>query len=215
MTKSQDQYNPETKYSRQPTTLRHPRVRRTNPVVWFAAVLCLIFSVILIVFGIATLIIFLTVKPRNPIFDIPNASLKVVYFDSPQYLNGDFVLLANFTNPNRKIDVRFESGDIELFFADRVISSQAIQPFTQRRRQTRLQPIHFISSLVFLPEDLGIKLQRQVQSNRVNCNVRATFKVRAIVGFIHLSFRIHSTCQIEMTGPPTGVLITRICITKR
>ncbi|KAK4278248.1 hypothetical protein QN277_016117 [Acacia crassicarpa] len=204
-----------TQYSRLSTTLRQPRVRRTNPAVWFAAVLCFIFSVVLIFFGIATLIIFLTIKPRNPTFDIPNASLNVVYFDSPEYLNGDFVLLVNFSNPNRKIHVKFQSGNIQLFFSDRVISSQAIQPFTQRGRETRLQSIHFISSLVFLPQDLGIKLQRQVQSNKVNCIVRATFRVSAIVGFIHMSFWIHSTCQIEMTGPPGGVEVTRTCITKR
>lgn len=198
-----------------PTTLRQPRVRRTNPIVWFAAVLCLIFSLLLIFFGIATLIIFLTIKPRNPTFDIPNASLGVVYFDSPEYFNGDFTLLANFSNPNRKMDVRFESGDIELFFSERLISSQAIQPFNQRRRQTRLQSIHLISSLVFLPQDVGVKLQRQVQSNKVSYNVRGTFRVKVTVGFIHMSFWIHSMCQIEMTGPPTGVLVSRMCITKR
>lgn len=85
----------------------------------------------------------------------------------------------------------------------------------QRGRQTRLQAIHFMSSLVFLPQDLGIKLQRQVQSNKVNYIVRGTFRVSAIVGFIHMSFWIHSTCQVEITGPPTGVEVTRTCITQR
>lgn len=196
-------------------TLRQPRHQRTNPIIWCTAVLCLVFSLVLIFFGVATLIFFLAIKPRNPIFDIPNASLNVVYFDSPEHFNGYFTLLANLSNPNRKIDVRFESLDIELFFSDRVISSQSMKPFTQKARETRLQSVNFLSSLVFLPQDVGVKLQKQVQSNRVEYNVRGTFKVRFNIGLIHLSYWLHSRCQMEMTGPPTGVLVSRQCITKR
>ncbi|XP_014517278.1 uncharacterized protein At1g08160 [Vigna radiata var. radiata] len=198
-----------------PPPLRQPPFQRTNPIIWFAAVLCLIFSLVLIFFGVATLIIFLGIKPRNPTFDIPNANLNSVYFDSPEYFNGDFTLLANITNPNRKIDVRFESLDVELFFSDSIISTQSIQPFTQRRRESRLESLHFISSLVFLPKDLGVNLKGQVQSNMVKYNVRGTFKVRVTMGLFHLSYWLHSRCQIEMTAPPTGVLVARKCITKR
>ncbi|XP_027337456.1 uncharacterized protein At1g08160 [Abrus precatorius] len=207
--------NVTTKSIRPPPTLRQPQFQRTNPITWFAAVLCLIFSLLLIFFGVATLIIFLGIKPRNPTFDIPNANLNAVYFDSPEYFNGDFTLLANITNPNRKIDVRFESLDVELFFSNRIISTQSIQPFSQRRRESRLESLQFISSLVFLPKDLGVNLKKQVQGNRVCYNVRGTFKVRVTLGFFHMSYWLHSRCQIEMTGPPTGVLVARKCITKR
>ncbi|KAK7320308.1 hypothetical protein VNO77_29662 [Canavalia gladiata] len=195
--------------------LGQPHLQRTKPIIWCAAVLCLIFSLVLIFFGIATLILYLAMKPRNPTFDIPNASLNVVYFDSPQYLNGEFTLLANFSNPNRRFHVRFESLKVELFFSDRLISTQSIKPFTQRPKETRLQPVNFISSLVFLPQDVGVKLQRQVQNNRVNYNARGTFKVRVNMGLIHLSYWLHSICQIEMTSPPTGILVARQCITNR
>ncbi|MED6211036.1 hypothetical protein PIB30_069729 [Stylosanthes scabra] len=182
-----------TKLIRPPTTpLRQPQPKRTNPIIWFIAVLCLIFSLVLIFFGIATLIIFLSIKPRTPIFDIPNANLNLVYFDSPNYIN-----------------------DVELFFSERLISAQSIGPFTQRRRESKLQSVSFISSLVFLPQDIGVKLQKQVQSNRVIYNVKGTFRVKITIGLIHVSYWLHSRCQIEMTGPPTGVLVARNCITKR
>ncbi|KAJ7963558.1 Late embryogenesis abundant protein [Quillaja saponaria] len=204
-----------TKKISQPPILQ-PHPRRTNPIIWCAAVLCLMFSLILIFFGIATLIIFLAIKPRNPIVDIPNASLNTIYFDSPEYFNGDFALLANFSNPNRKIDLRFEYLSIDLFFSNKLISSlRAVQPFTQRRGEIRLESVHFISSLVFLPQDLAVKLQKQVQSNRVNYYLRGTFRVRANLGLFHMSYWLHSRCQLVMTGPPAGVLVARRCITKR
>ncbi|KAA8523519.1 hypothetical protein F0562_009942 [Nyssa sinensis] len=83
--------------AREQPILRQPR--RTNLLVWCAAILCLIFSLLLIFFGIATLIIFLAIKPRNPVFDTAAAALNVIYFDSPEYFNGDFTFLANFLQP--------------------------------------------------------------------------------------------------------------------
>lgn len=206
---------PTTTKLRRPPNLRQLRFQRTNPIIWFGAILCLIFSLVLIFFGVTTLIIFLAIKPKNPTFDIPNANLNLVYFDSPQYFNGDFTLLANFTNPNTQIDVSFESLDVELFFSDAIISAQSIQPFTERKKESRLQSLNFISSLVFLPKDLGVKLQRQVESNQIVYNVRGTFKVRVNLGLFHLSYLLHSRCQMVLTSPPSGVLVARKCITKR
>ncbi|XP_023877188.2 uncharacterized protein At1g08160 [Quercus suber] len=161
------------------------------------------------------MITFLVIKPRYPLFDIPNANLNAIYFDSPEYFNGDFTFLANFSNPNRKIDVRFEYLSVELFFSDRLIATQAIEPFTQRRGKKRLETVHFISSLVFLPQNLAVELQKQVQSNKVSYNVRGTYKVKAKLGLIRISYWLHSRCQLQMTGPPTGVLVARSCRTTR
>lgn len=197
------------------TILRQTQLRKTNPLIWCGAIFCLIFSLLLIFFGIATLIIFLVVRPKIPLFDIPNANLNTIYFDSPEYFNGDFVFLANFSNPNRKIDLRFEYLDLELYFSDRLISTQALQPFTQRPGETRLESIHLVSSLVYLPQNHALELRTQVQSNKVNYNMRGTFKVRATLGMIHFSYWLHSRCQLQMTGPPTGILIARSCRTKR
>ncbi|KAM2613844.1 hypothetical protein TB2_028535 [Malus domestica] len=195
------------------TRLRQPQ--RTNPLIWCCAIACLIFSLILIFFGIATLILFLVVKPKTPSFDIPNASLNTIYFDSPEYFNGDFTFLANFSNPNRKIDIRFEYLDMELYFSDRLIATQSLAPFTQRPGEGRLGSVRLISSLVYLPVNHAVALRTQVQNNRVTYNMRGTFKVRASLGMIHFSYWLHSRCQLQMTGPPTGVLVARSCKSKR
>ncbi|GAV59634.1 LEA_2 domain-containing protein [Cephalotus follicularis] len=198
-----------------PQTFRQPQPRRTNPLIWCCAILCLVFSLILIFFGIATLIIFLGIKPRNPVFDTPNASLNVIYFDSPEYFNGDFTFLANFSNPNKKIYVKFEYLYIELFFCDKMIATQALQPFTQKRGESRLESIHMISSLVYLPQNHAVELRKQVLSNMITYNIRGSFKVRATIGLIHYSYWLHTRCQLQMTGPPTGVLVAHSCRTHK
>ncbi|KNA03847.1 hypothetical protein SOVF_205210 [Spinacia oleracea] len=189
--------------------------RRTHPLVWCSAVLCLVFCLLVIFLGITTLIIFLVVKPKYPSFDVPNASLNVIYFDSPENFNGDFTLLANFTNPNRKITIKFDYLNVQLYFIDRLIATRALAPFSQRPGQARLEIIHLISSLVYLPPNPAVELQRQVQSNRVSYNIRGTFRVRAKVGIARFSYWLYARCQLQMTSPPSGILVARNCITKK
>ncbi|XP_052178659.1 NDR1/HIN1-like protein 6 [Diospyros lotus] len=193
--------------------LRRPR--RTNPMIWCGAIVCLIFSFLLILFGIATLVIFVGIKPRTPVFDAPMASLTVIYLGSPGYFNGDFTFVGNFSNPNKKIDVRFEYAEIELYFSNSLIATQALGPFTERAGETRSVSVHMISSLVYLAPTLARELQKQVERNRIVYTIRGTFRVRASLGMIHFSYWLHGRCQLEMTSPPTGVLITRSCRTKR
>ncbi|XP_030548956.1 uncharacterized protein LOC115754138 [Rhodamnia argentea] len=215
LTRKQDRFDLGTEKLRSGLILQQTRPRRTNLLVWCSAILCLLFSLILIFLGIATLIIFVAIKPRYPLFDISAANLNSIYFDSPDYFNGDLILLVNFSNPNKKLDVRFEYLDVGLYFSDRFIATQALQPFTLRKGEKRLESIHMISSLVYMPPNLGVQLQNQLQSNKVSYYVRGTFKVRATLGLVHFSYWLHGRCQLEMTSPPTGVLLGRICKAKR
>lgn len=210
-----EKQNPDSKLPRQPSLLRHPRPRRTNLLIWCGVTFCFIFSLLLIFFGIATLIVFLVVRPKIPVFDTTGASLSTIYFDAPEYFNGDFTILANFSNPNHKMGVRFEYLETELYFYNKLIATQVIKPFSQQPRETRLATIRMISSLVYLPQNFAGELRKQVQSNKVTYNIRATFKVKATLGVIHITYWLHSRCQIEMTGPPTGILVGHNCRTKR
>lgn len=191
------------------------KARRTNPLIWFAAILCLLFSLLLIFFGIATLIIFVHIKPRSPVFDTPAASLSVIYFDSPEFMNGDLTFLANFSNPNKKLNVRFEYLYVELYFSESLIATRALQQFSQKPGEVRLVSVHLLSSLVYLPPNLALDLQKQDQRNRVIYHIKGTFRVKVKMGLVHYSYWLHGRCQIEMTSPPNGVLITHSCRTKR
>lgn len=191
------------------------RTSRTNPWIWCGAALCFIFSILLIVFGIATLILFLAVRPRTPVFDIANAKLNTVLFESPVYFNGDVLLLVNFTNPNKKLNLRFENLHVELWFADKSIARQSILPFSQRNGKTRLEPIRLISNLVFLPVNHAVELRRQVIANKIDYEIKSTFKVKAVLGIIHYSYSLHGSCHLQFTSPPAGNLAYRNCTTTR
>ncbi|KAL5704246.1 hypothetical protein ACHQM5_022698 [Ranunculus cassubicifolius] len=175
-----------------------PQRQRTNPAVWLCGFCCMIVSVLIILSGIATLIVFLVIKPRYPLFQVTSASLNSVYLDSGEYLNGDFSFMANFSNPNRKMDVRFEYMEVELYFSDILIGTQTLQPsFALNRNNLR-------------------QLQLNVHMISIRFYIRGRFRVRDILnGNVHFSYWLHGTCQLVMTAPPTGVLFGRSCTTKR
>ncbi|KAI3686154.1 hypothetical protein L1987_79827 [Smallanthus sonchifolius] len=189
--------------------------RRTNPAIWCSAIICLIFSILFIFIVVAILIIFLVVKPKTPVLDTSHATLNVIYFDSPGYFNGDFTFIANFSNPNKKLNVRFEHAVMQLYFEDGLIATQSIQPFSQRRKETGVVVIRFVSSLVSMSSNHARELQKQVMSNKVFYSVRGTFKVRASLGAIHFSYWLHGQCELQMSSPPSGSLMARTCKTKR
>lgn len=154
--------------------LRQPRSSRTSLWIWCVAGFCFVFSLLLIFFAIATLIVFLAIRPRIPVFDIPNANLHTIYFDTPEFFNGDLSMLVNFTNPNKKIEVKFEKLRIELFFFNRLIAAQVVQPFLQKKHETRLEPIRLISSLVGLPSKSKLILEWFI--TLISCTGGANFR---------------------------------------
>ncbi|KAJ4747544.1 hypothetical protein LUZ62_081949 [Rhynchospora pubera] len=188
---------------------------RTDPLVWCYGILCFVFSLLLILAGITTLIIFLAIKPRNPLFYTANASLNSIYLDSPAYFNGDFTFLANFSNPNQKIYIVYQYISLELYLNDKLISAHALPPFAQKSRESTIQAVRMVSSQVLLPSDVAVRLQDQVRRNRVLYEIRGTFKVRASLGFMHFTYWVYGRCEIEMGAPPSGVLLARSCRTKQ
>ncbi|WVZ92360.1 hypothetical protein U9M48_038433 [Paspalum notatum var. saurae] len=188
---------------------------RTSPAMWCAAIVCFAFSILLIVAGVVILIVFLSLRPRAPSFDAANAVLNSIYMDSPApYFNDDMTLVANISNPNQKIDVVFRSGTIELFFQDRPMVAQALPPFALRRGQFQVVNMHMVSSRVLLPPEVAVKMVDQVRSNRVQYTVQTAFKVEARFSLGHYTYWMYTVCELELTSPPSGVLVARRCTAK-
>ncbi|KAF6989851.1 hypothetical protein CFC21_007138 [Triticum aestivum] len=196
-----------------PKIILQPR-HRTSPAMWCAAIVCFAFSVLLILAGLVILVVFLTVKPRTPSFDVAHAALNSVYIGSPPpYFNGDMTLTANISNPNRKIGVVIQSGAVELFFRGRLVSAQALPSFAQRRGQFTVLSVHMLSSQVVLPPEVAVELLNQMKSNKILFTIRGTFKVRERFWSWHYTYRMTAICDLELTAPPSGFLVDRRCTT--
>ncbi|KAG8362827.1 hypothetical protein BUALT_BualtUnG0033800 [Buddleja alternifolia] len=196
--------------------LRAPPSRRTRPLAWLVAAFCALFWIIIIVGGLIILIVYLVFRPRNPRFDISTATLNAAYLDMGYLLNADVTVLANFTNPNTKVNVDFSYAILDLYYERNPIATRYIYPFTVRRRQTRFADVHLVASQVRLSREQSMGLQRQMDNGRVQFEIRGLFKARSrLGGFLRYTYWLNVHCEIVVTGPPTGVLIGKKCVTKR
>ncbi|KAI0510316.1 hypothetical protein KFK09_010917 [Dendrobium nobile] len=209
--------------------LKPPPLKRTSPLAWFAAICCAFLWTIIILGGLAVLIIYLLFRPRNPHLDIPQATLNAAYLDididsNTTLLNADLTLLANFSNPNHKVDVVFTLLDLDLYFGATLVAAAALNPFAERRGESALRSVHMVASQVALPEKEAEEWRRQEEEgaagsgggNGLMMEVRGTMRTRSeLGGLLRFSYWLHCRCGIVMGAPPGGALKNVSCRTKR
>ncbi|XP_022776194.1 NDR1/HIN1-like protein 6, partial [Durio zibethinus] len=192
-----------------------PRDRRTKAHTWFAAAFCIIFWLLVIIGGLVVLIVYLVFRPRSPRFDVNSVTLKAAYLDMGYLLNADISMLANFTNPNKKVSVDFSSMYLDLYFENTLIATQSIEPFSAARGQSMFANIHMVTSQVRLSVKDTLLLQRQIENNRVMFTLKGLFRARSnLGGFLKYSYWLHGLCSVMVSSPPTGVLRDKRCRTK-
>ncbi|XP_027099338.1 NDR1/HIN1-like protein 13 [Coffea eugenioides] len=199
-----------------PSPLPVNTTRKARPVAWIIAAFCTLFWIIVIVAGLAVLIIYLVYRPRLPKFDISTATLNAAYLDTGYLLEADLTILANFTNPNKKMNVDFSYVIMDLYYESNLIARRYVEPFTAHRGQSIFEDIHMVTSQVRLPIAPSQGLTRQMNSGGVKFDVKGLFRARSnLGGALRYSYWLYTHCIITLTGPPSGVLISKKCTTKR
>ncbi|XP_057748026.1 proline-rich receptor-like protein kinase PERK9 [Arachis stenosperma] len=193
-----------------------PPPKKSNPLTWCGAVLCVIFWLIIIIGGLIVLIVYLVFRPQSPHFDISGVTLNAAYLDFGYMLNADITILANFTNPNKKVHVDFSTVSIYLYYGNTLIATQYVEPFSAARAQSRFAYIHMVTSQVKLPLGESQRIVKQMESNGVLLSVRGVFRARSKLGSIlRYSYNLYGLCNLMVTRPPDGVLLKKKCRTKR
>lgn len=133
-------------------------------------------------------------------------------------LNADLTILANFTNPNRKVDVTFHYVVVDVYFKGALIATQGVDQFSERARESTLRSMHMVTSEVALSRDQAGEWRKEVGgSDGVKMEVKGRFLTTSdFVGtFLRYTYVLHGRCKIAVGGPPGGVLLSSNCTTKR
>ncbi|MQL70294.1 hypothetical protein Taro_002588 [Colocasia esculenta] len=198
------------------THLQGPRPQKTPFLVRATAAVCAILWLSVIVSGVAVLVVYLVFRPRSPRLEISSATLNGAYLDMGTLLNADLTILANFTNPNHKVDVSFSYLTVDLYYATTLIATRAIEPFAAASGETVIRTVHMVSSEVALATGAAQGLRKQVENELVEFRMEGTFRTRLDLGsFLHFSYWLYSTCTVVVSSPPSGVLLSSKCRTKR
>nr|CAD1839158.1 unnamed protein product [Ananas comosus var. bracteatus] len=184
-------------------------------IMYCVAAFCIILSLAVILGGAAVLAIFLAYRPRGPRLDIPTATLNAAYLDSPgPSLNADLTFLANLSNPNRRIDLKFSYLQIDLYFQSTLIATQAVRPFAERRGESVLRNVDMLSSEVALPPDAANAWQNGTApgGDGVSLRLMGKFRTRMVIGgWLRYTYWARVHCDLMVGPPPAGALLGRQC----
>ncbi|KAE9602862.1 hypothetical protein Lal_00049767 [Lupinus albus] len=203
-------------HGRRPLGIGVDSSQKSKACTWCGIVFCLIFWFVLIIVGLIVLIVYLVFRPQSPHFDVSSVTLNAAYLDLGYVLNADVTLLANFTNPNKRVHVDFSSVIIYLYYGSALIATQYVEPFSAARNQSRFAAIHMVSSQVQLPLGESQRMAKQMESNGVLLEVSGVFRAQSKLGkILRYSYNLYGHCNIMVTRPPVGVLLKKKCRTKR
>ncbi|KAM0946978.1 hypothetical protein DsansV1_C08g0081241 [Dioscorea sansibarensis] len=195
-----------------------PKRSRTRPLTWLFGIFCTLLSSAIIVAGLTVLIIYLIFRPRSPHLFISSATLNAGHIDTDMgiFLNADLTILANFSNPNHKVNIFFSYIELDLYFNDTLIATQSIPGFSERAGETVLRSVHMVTSEVVMREVDALRWWKQVNENKIALEVRGRFRTRSDFGsLLHFTYWLYSHCSIALSDPPGGVLLSCSCRTKR
>ncbi|KAE9454153.1 hypothetical protein C3L33_13943, partial [Rhododendron williamsianum] len=196
--------------------VRMPHQRKTPPYTWLIGVVCALFWIAVVLGGLVVLVVYLLFRPRGPKFDISATSLNAAYLDMGYLLNADMTILANFTNPSKKATVDFHYIYVNLYFENTLVSTTYVEPFKAMKAESAFRNVHLVSSQVGLPLRERQKMTQQIEGNRIRFEVKASLRTRSNLGSLfRYSYWLFGHCLIEVTGPPSGVLVGKKCMTKR
>lgn len=166
--------------------------------------------------GLILLIVYLAYRPRYPKFDITGASLNAAYLDLGYLYNGDLTLLANFTNPNKKVSVEFRYMVINLYFEGTLIGARYVEPLSVTPKGRQLRDVHMVSSQVPFSRTHIAHLSEQMRLGRIMFEVKSYLRTTSTLGgFFRYSYWLYGHCKFVMGGPPSGILVVKSCVTKR
>ncbi|KAJ9188772.1 hypothetical protein P3X46_000136 [Hevea brasiliensis] len=150
------------------TTQTHSKLLRVIAMV----ILALIFLV-----GLAVLIIWLVIKPKQLVYSIENGSVSNFNLKY-NHLNASFDFLIRAGNPNRRITIYYDTIDVSLSYDDQTIAFNTLEPFHQPRRNVTQLEAKLEARDAALSNGLSKDLMHEKAAGKVQLDVRIKARIR-------------------------------------
>ncbi|XP_049411894.1 uncharacterized protein At1g08160-like [Solanum stenotomum] len=161
------------------------KTRRLSPVRCIA----LIVLTIIVIVGLTILVIWLSVKPRRPIYSIENASLHNYNMTKNEHLYGNFNFTLKAYNPNSRVSIYYDSIEVKLFYNSLQIAFNNAETFFQPHRNVTYLDLFLSAKDVALYGDIARDLKTERTSGAVEVEIKVRAKIRFKVGIWKSSHR--------------------------
>nr|GFA59909.1 RNA-directed DNA polymerase, eukaryota [Tanacetum cinerariifolium] len=97
-----------------------------------------------------------------------------------------------------------------------LIAAKYVEPLSVSPRGYKLRDVHMVSSQVPFSRKHVAALNEQIRTDRVVFEAKSSLRTTSnLGGFFRYSYWLHGHCKFAVSGPPSGVLVAKSCVTKR
>ncbi|KAI3989473.1 hypothetical protein MKX01_022748 [Papaver californicum] len=154
--------------------------RRTHPLVWCAAIICMIIAIAVIIMGLVVFAGYMIIKPRIPYMMILQISLNI-----------------KAENENMKEDASFSGISFILNFHGLPIAELRDAPFEVPKNDS-VNLAYSVPMSIPLEQDAWEYMVASVKQNKVSFNLKGDARTRWRVGILGpVKFWTHLSCQLN------------------
>ncbi|KAL0393795.1 UNVERIFIED_CONTAM: hypothetical protein Slati_4345700 [Sesamum latifolium] len=171
----------------------------TNPLIWCAAIICAIISVLVIITGIFVFLGYLTIKPKVPKISVGSASLDTIYFDQTSLLTVQVTVVIRAENDNAKAHASFSHTRFALNFRGQTIAYLVNDPFSVSANSS--VDFNYVSQSSPIPlnpeaaEAVNLSLRQGVMVFELKGTTRTRWRV-GLIGSV--TFPLYLDCQLRL-----------------
>lgn len=172
--------------------------RRTNPLVWCAAIICTVLTLAVIIAGIVTFIGYLVIHPRVPYVSVIGAHLDRINFDYAGVLEIQVTIVIRAQNGNEMAHASFKNSSYILSLYGKDVA-QLVAPAFDVSKNSSVD-FHYVAESRPIP--LGPEEAENVDAafkkDLITFGLKGGSKVRWRVGrFGSFTFLCHLDCQLN------------------
>ncbi|KAI3989046.1 hypothetical protein MKX01_033082 [Papaver californicum] len=172
--------------------------RRTHPLVWCAAIICMIIAIAVIITGLVVFAGYMIIKPRVPYMSVNYANLDKLNYDQTGQVNLQISLNIKAENENMKADISFSKISFILNFHGLPIAKLRAAPFEVPKNDSVNLAYSVPSMSIPLEQDAWKDMVASVQQNKVSFNLKGDARMRWRVGILgSVKFWTHLSCQLN------------------
>lgn len=187
--------------------------RRTNPLIWCAAIICTLLTIAVIITGMVVFIGYMVIRPKVPQMSVVSAHLDKFSYDMASVLVVKVSIVIKAENDNSKAHANFYETSYTLSFHGVKIAYLNADPFDVPSNKSidLYYPVES-SPIPLKPED-GEIAELFLRRGQVVFDIRGNTRTRWRVGILgSVKFWLHLNCQLQF--PLNGTTIYPKCSTK-
>lgn len=185
-----------------PPTLVIGQERRTHPLIWCAAILCTILTIIVIIIGIVIFIANQVIHPKMPFVSVSYAHLNAFEYDQAGVLNTGLTIIINAENDNPRAHANFYNFSYSINFQGIRVANLVNLPFDLGKNKSRGFRYVFDSDSIPLNPYQSEVVDLSLKKGRIVFYLVGHTRTRWRIGFLRsVKFWLRLDCRLQFQWP--------------